>query len=102
MAHILHLTCSTIRELRGIRIFMENLRARKEALLRELIEGGWLKTKRVIEAFRKVPREDFVLDEYKKYAYVNEPLTIGYGQTISQPLTVAAMTEVLDVRKEHV
>ncbi|MFA4819828.1 MAG: protein-L-isoaspartate(D-aspartate) O-methyltransferase [Candidatus Aenigmatarchaeota archaeon] len=73
----------------------------KEELIRELIEGGWLKTKPVIEAFEKVPREDFVPQEYGKYAYANEPLPIGHGQTISQPLTAAVMTELLEAKKGH-
>ena len=73
----------------------------KEQLLRELIDEGILKTKSVINAFKKVPRENFVTDEYKKHAYVNEPLPIGQGQTISQPLTVAVMTELLEAKKGH-
>lgn len=71
----------------------------KERLLRELIDEGWLKTKTVIDAFRKVPREDFVPQEYRKFAYANEPLPIAAGQTISQPLTVAVMTEALAAKK---
>ncbi len=70
----------------------------KEQLIRELIEDGWLKTRAVIEAFQKVPRENFVPPAYKKYAYANEPLPIAAGQTISQPLTVAVMTEALAAR----
>jgi protein-L-isoaspartate(D-aspartate) O-methyltransferase len=55
-----------------------------------------LKTPRIIEAFRAVDRRDFVPDEYAGRAYDNQPLPIGYGQTISQPLTVAFMLELLD------
>jgi protein-L-isoaspartate(D-aspartate) O-methyltransferase len=72
---------------------------KKSALIKYLIEEGYLKTQSVIDAFRKVKREDFVTDEMKKYAYVNEPLPIGEGQTISQPLTVAFMTEHLAVER---
>ena len=67
----------------------------KDELIQELIGCGALKTKQVIDAFRSVPREDFVPIEYRKYAYDNYPLPIAAGQTISQPLTVAAMTEAL-------
>jgi protein-L-isoaspartate(D-aspartate) O-methyltransferase len=43
-----------------------------------------------------VPREAFVLPEYQHLAYRNAPLPIKAGQTISQPLIVALMTELLD------
>jgi len=79
----------------------DSLQEKKEELIKELIQEGYLKTKSVIDAFKKVPREDFVPDEMKKYAYVNEPLPIGEGQTISQPLTVAFMTEHLDAKTGH-
>jgi protein-L-isoaspartate(D-aspartate) O-methyltransferase len=71
----------------------------KEILIKELIAGGYLKSKSVIEAFRKIRREDFILEEHKNEAYGNYPLPIGEGQTISQPLTVAFMTEALGVKK---
>ncbi len=71
----------------------------KERLIRELEEEGFLKTKAVIEAFRAVKRENFVLPDQKQYAYANYPLPIPAGQTISQPLTVAAMTEALRAEK---
>lgn len=72
---------------------------KKEALINRLISRGILKSREVIDAFRKVPREGFVLQEYRKHAYENVPLPIMEEQTISQPLTVAAMTEALDVKK---
>ncbi len=78
---------------------MLSLKEKKEALIRELIDYGCLKSKEVISAFRKVPREGFVLPKYMEYAYANEPLPIPEGQTISQPLTVATMTEALQPRK---
>ncbi len=71
----------------------------RESLLKELIEYGCLKSKEIISAFRKVKRENFVQSLYRKYAYVNEPLPIEEGQTISQPLTVAVMTEALHPKK---
>lgn len=66
-----------------------------EYLINELIKQGYLKTPRVIEAFRAVPREDFLPKEIKGEAAINAPLPIGNGQTISQPLTVAFMLELL-------
>jgi len=66
-----------------------------ESLISELIEQGYLKTPRIIRAFKKIDRADFVLPEFKNSAYLNVPLPIGHGQTISQPLTVAFMFELL-------
>jgi protein-L-isoaspartate(D-aspartate) O-methyltransferase len=51
---------------------------------------------KVMGAMASVPREEFVLPEYRHQAYDNTPLPIAGGQTISQPLIVALMTELLD------
>lgn len=67
----------------------------KESLIQSLIDEGVLKTPRIIEAFRAIDRADFVPEKLKDEAYDNHPLPIGYGQTISQPLTVAFMLELL-------
>jgi len=53
---------------------------------------------KVIEAFRHVKRELFVLPHLKEEAYVDVPLPIGYGQTISQPTTIAIMTQGLELK----
>ena len=58
-----------------------------------------MKTPSIIDAFEKVDRKDFVPEELKDKAYLNTPLPIGYGQTISQPLTVAFMLELLQPEK---
>lgn len=68
-------------------------------MVNHLIRHGALKTKRIIDAFRKVDRANFCLREYKKFAYVDQPLPILKGQTISQPTTVAIMTEAIQPRK---
>jgi len=65
-------------------------------LIDNLIEEGWLKTERIIEAFRKIKRVDFLPEDSRDLAEFNEALPIGYGQTISQPLVVAFMLELLD------
>jgi len=60
---------------------------------------GWgVEDPAVIEAMRTVPRHEFVPSEYLDLAYANQPLPIGYGQTISQPYIVALMTQALDVQ----
>ena len=70
----------------------------KESLIQELIQDGYLKTPALIEAFKKIDRRDFIPEGQKEKAYVNEALPIGYGQTISQPLVVAFMLELLEVK----
>jgi len=67
-------------------------------LIQCLIKDGYLKTPALIEAFRAIDRADFVLPKNRGEAYANYPLLIGGGQTISQPLTVAFMLELLDPR----
>lgn len=78
---------------------LSEYRNARESLIKELKDCGCLKSKEAVSAFKKVPRERFVLPEYRKYAYANEPLPIEEGQTISQPLTVAVMTEALHPKK---
>jgi len=72
--------------------------------LREILIGHLsvlIKDKSVLKAFEKVSREDFVPEELKEYAYLDKPLPIGEEATISQPTTVAIMTEALEVDKGH-
>ncbi len=54
---------------------------------------------KLIGAFLKVPRESFVPEELKEEAYMDTPLPIPYGKTISQPTTIIIMTTALDVRE---
>ena len=55
-----------------------------------------IKDERVLAAMRHVAREEFVPPGLRHQAYADEPLPIGYGQTISQPFIVAYMTEALE------
>jgi protein-L-isoaspartate(D-aspartate) O-methyltransferase len=61
-----------------------------------LAPGRDIKNQRVLEAMATVPRHEFVPKALGRFAYWDEPLPIGYGQTISQPFIVAFMTEQLD------
>lgn len=56
----------------------------------------------VIEAIRRVPREEFVPKEVRLHAHDNGPLPIGHGQTISQPYIVALMTDLLEPERDGV
>ncbi len=70
--------------------------SRKIRLIMELRREGITNT-RVLSALERVPREMFVLASFADQAYENIALPIGHGQTISQPLVVAFMTEKLEV-----
>lgn len=56
---------------------------------------------RVMDAVGRVPRHEFVPVELRGFAYVNSPLPIGCGKTISQPYINALMTDLLDVGPDH-
>jgi protein-L-isoaspartate(D-aspartate) O-methyltransferase len=56
---------------------------------------------RVVEAMRRVPREAFVSPEQYHAAYDDRPLSIGFGQTISQPFIVALMVQALELRGDE-
>lgn len=58
--------------------------------------------RRVLDAMAKVPRHEFVPLELQPYAYLNQPLPIGCGKTISQPFIVAVMTDLLDLEPTDV
>lgn len=69
-----------------------------KSLVEKLSIAGILKSKSIISAFLHVDRADFVLPEHIKNAYHDNPLSIGFGQTISQPTTVAIMLELLNTQ----
>jgi protein-L-isoaspartate(D-aspartate) O-methyltransferase len=76
----------------------EFLYERTSMVKNQIAERG-ISDRRVIEAMMSVPRHKFVPDKYITKAYDDNPLPIGYGQTISQPYIVAYMTEVLNLNK---
>ena len=79
-----------------------NLAEKKRSLISELRDNGVLRTPAIIHAFEAVPRERFVLPDHREHAYANEPLPLLEGQTISQPLTIAAMLEALEPRLSNI
>ena len=72
---------------------------RENMVINDIEERGVLDPE-VRRAMRTVPRHEFVLAEHTNQAYADHPLPIGYGQTISQPYIVAAMTELLRLKRE--
>ena len=75
------------------------LEADKRVLFVEL--GRDISSKAVLDAMRQVPRELFVPPDLRHLAYRNTPLSIGFGQTVSQPYMVAWMTELLELRGDE-
>ncbi|MEM3113326.1 MAG: protein-L-isoaspartate O-methyltransferase [Candidatus Pacearchaeota archaeon] len=68
----------------------------KLRLLESLKKHGF--SEFIVKAFEKVPRENFVPEHWKEHAYDDIPLDIGYGQTISQPYTIAFMLSLLELK----
>jgi protein-L-isoaspartate(D-aspartate) O-methyltransferase len=71
----------------------------RQRLVEEGIIGMGISDPLVIEAMGRTPRHLFVPEDYVNQAYANNPLPIGYGQTISQPYIVALMTQELGVHE---
>ena len=69
----------------------------KKRLIEKLREKGI--REEILKAIEKIDREDFVLERNLDEAYEDHPLSIGYGQTISQPYTVAFMLQELELKK---
>ncbi len=61
------------------------------------LRGRGIRDERVLQAMLEIPREEFVPEEDRDGAYVDEPLEIGYGQTISQPYMTALMAQCLEL-----
>lgn len=80
---------------------MDKFKEKRNHMVESQIEARGVKDIRVLEAMRSVPRHDFVPDNMKNYAYNDEPLPIGSGQTISQPYIVAYMTEKLGLKGDE-
>ncbi len=73
--------------------------ARKRMVLE--LQGRGIREARVLEAMLKVPRHCFVEEAMRPMAYLDRPLKIGQGQTISQPFIVARMLEALQLAASH-
>lgn len=82
---------------RTVSAYDEDWFTRERNRLADYLERYGISDPEVIRAMRTVPRHRFVLDQYVYDAYVDTPLPIGCGQTISAPHMVAIMTELLEV-----
>jgi protein-L-isoaspartate(D-aspartate) O-methyltransferase len=77
---------------------LHDLAMQRARMVDEQLRARGIRDERVLTAFAKVPRERFVADQFRDKAYSDGPLPIGDGQTISQPLMVAIMVELLEVK----
>ena len=75
---------------------------RGERMIAEQLRPHGIIDERVLAAMAELPREEFVPAEHRRLAYADHPLVIGRGQTISQPLVVAAMTQAVAPGPEDV
>lgn len=73
----------------------------KDLLMLYWKKSGLDTTERIMNAFKEVNRENFILNESKAEAYQDYPLPIGFGQSISQPTTVMLMLKYLDVKDDN-
>ncbi len=76
---------------------MINLEEERNVLVDSLVRRGYVTSKSGEKAMRRVPRDEFLPRDLKEEAYVDNPLPIGEGQTISAPHMVAIMVERLDL-----
>ena len=70
-------------------------------MVRDQLQRRGLTDRRVLEVMAEIRREDFLPPEMAEHAYEDRALSVGHGQTISQPYMVALMTTLLDVQPEH-
>jgi protein-L-isoaspartate(D-aspartate) O-methyltransferase len=76
------------------------LKKRHQMVDRQIRDRG-ISDQKVLLAMSTVPRHLFVPDYLRRQAYMDGPLPIGHGQTISQPFIVAYMTEILHIKPHH-
>ena len=77
---------------------LTNYAAEREAMVERQIESRGITDPKILEAFRAVPREAFISEEYADLAYGDPPLPIEAGQTISQPYIVALMIKAAEIK----
>ncbi|HYI96412.1 MAG TPA: protein-L-isoaspartate(D-aspartate) O-methyltransferase [Bryobacteraceae bacterium] len=76
-------------------------RSDRDRMVQNQIAARGIKNASVLKAMRETPRHMFMPVDVRSAAYEDRPVSIGHGQTISQPYIVAFMTEALDVAKDH-
>ena len=77
---------------------MTDVASEREAMVQRQIAGRGISEPIILEAFRAVPREQFLGEQYAELAYGDHPLPIEAGQTISQPYIVALMIHAAEIK----
>lgn len=75
----------------------DSFSARREAMVRSQIEARGIREPRILDVMRSVPRHEFVPGALRRDAYGDHGLDVGDGQSLSQPYTVALMTQLLEL-----
>lgn len=75
-----------------------NFASQRVEMVEKQLRGRDIADERVLKVMSQVPREKFIPPAYQDQAYVDGPVPIGQGQTISQPYIVALMTQLLDLK----
>ncbi len=73
----------------------------RDRMVKEQVASRGIEDKNVLSCMRNIPRHYFVPLSHQKESYNDYPISIGFGQTISQPYMVALMTDLLKIRKNH-
>ena len=79
----------------------ENHANQRRRMAEHQLRGRDIRDKDVLSVMGQLPRQHLIPAEYRDQAYQDQPVTIGFGQTISQPYIVALMTEKLGVKRDH-
>lgn len=91
----LSLSCRSSTQDTEVKKIKADFLSAREKMVKNQLKSRGIKDIRVLKAMLKVEREMFVPDEFRPFAYADQPLPIGEDQTISQPYIVALMTELL-------
>jgi len=80
---------------------MENESHQRYLMVQNQLRSRGITDERVLRVMEELPRHDFIPSQCRSEAYLDQPVSIGWGQTISQPYIVALMTEKLHLASQH-
>ena len=80
-----------------MKVFSTAVEAKRVHMVEKQLRRRHIRDERVLRAMSEIPREEFVPESARNDAYADEPISIGYGQTISQPYMTALMAQVLEL-----
>jgi protein-L-isoaspartate(D-aspartate) O-methyltransferase len=78
-----------------------NSQAQRLDMVSRQIQQRGISVQQIVQAFQTIPRHTFVPTAYEKYSYEDKSIVIGLNQTISQPYTVALMTQILQLKPSN-